>query len=275
MAKFGVVQMNAGSDPQHNLKSLEKKIRGLQLQGARVILLPENCFVFGDKGDYEIHAEELGQGPLQDWCENITHKLGIWLIVGSMPIRHDDGRLTATCLVYDGAGHCRAHYHKLHLFDAKVKDAHGAYQESAVFKAGDDVAVIDTPCGKVGLSICYDLRFPHLYQELAAKGAEIIVVPAAFTKVTGEAHWEPLLRARAIENQVWVVAAAQSGQHEGSRQTWGHSMIIDPWGRIAEVQEAGTGVIWGEIDLSLVYALRERMPVADHARFTSQWRQSK
>jgi diguanylate cyclase (GGDEF)-like protein len=169
----------------------------------------------------------------------------------------------------DDNGEIRASYEKLHMFDVDVEDKHHSYRESDTFEAGEAIKLVDTPIGRVGLSICYDVRFPHLYSELRRQGADIIVVPAAFTKVTGRAHWDVLLRARAIETQCWVIAAAQWGEHNAERETWGHSMIIDPWGSIDKEQKEGTGVLVSDIDIEMSNTIRQRMPITDHVRFES------
>lgn len=266
MAKVGVVQMNSGADPEDNLRRLKKKLKGLQLQGARLVVTPENSLVFGSRSDYRRYAEPLGDGPLQAELSAICRQLGIWLLLGSMPIRHTDGAITTTALLIDDQGQCRAHYDKLHMFDVEVADGHHSYRESDTFRPGDEVKVVPTPFGNIGLSICYDIRFPQLYTALREQGADIIVVPAAFTKVTGKAHWDVLLRARAVETQCWIVAAAQWGEHNEGRETWGHSMIIDPWGQVVACQKQGTGVVLADLDLELSQTIRTNMPLVEHAR---------
>ncbi|KLV06174.1 amidohydrolase [Photobacterium aquae] len=267
MTVVGLVQMNSGNEPERNLKQLERKLKGLQLQGAKLVVTPENCLVFGTKDDYSRHAEPLGDGPLQLAVAKMARQLGIWLLIGSMPIRQPSGALTTTALLFDDNGERVAHYDKLHMFDVAVADMHRTYRESDTFEPGQSVKVVPTPFGNIGLSICYDIRFPLLYSELREQGADIIVVPAAFTKVTGKAHWELLLRARAVETQCWVLAAAQWGEHNESRETWGHSMVVDPWGQVVATQSQGTGGVLAEIDLGFSQAIRTNMPLAEHARF--------
>ncbi|MCG7498543.1 carbon-nitrogen hydrolase family protein [Vibrio sp. Of7-15] len=268
MAKIGVVQMTSGEDPEKNLEHLARKLKGLQLQGAELVVTPENTVVFGSRDDYLKHAETLGKGPIQDQLSEMARHYRIWLVVGSMPILTVSGEVTATSLVYDDQGQLIEFYDKLHMFDVDVEDGHHSYRESDTFKAGDQIKVVETPFGKLGLSICYDVRFPQLYSELRQQGADIIVVPAAFTKVTGRAHWEVLLRARAIETQCWLLASAQWGEHNAERETWGHSMMIDPWGNIVAEQKEGTGVLLTDIDISVSDGIRQKMPVAKHARLT-------
>ncbi len=170
------------------------------------------------------------------------------------------------CLVFDPRGEMVARYDKMHLFDVQVDDRQAQYSESRSFEPGSRIVCVDAPVGRIGLSICYDLRFPELYRKLLEQGAEILTVPSAFTKVTGEAHWEVLLRARAIENQCFVLAANQGGVHNATRETWGHSMIVDPWGRVLARVESGEGVAVADIDLSALHALRSRMPIQSHRR---------
>lgn len=184
--------------------------------------------MFGTKQDYHTHAEYLGEGPVQQTLSDIARKYSVWLVAGSFPIRTQSG-VTTTMLVYNNDGELAASYDKLHMFDVDVDDGHRRYRESEIFQPGEQIQVVSTPFGELGLSICYDVRFPHLYSALRNLGSQIILVPAAFTAVTGQAHWETLLRARAIETQCWIVAVNQGGIHPGGRETWGHSMVIDPW----------------------------------------------
>ncbi|WP_029559112.1 carbon-nitrogen hydrolase family protein, partial [Vibrio parahaemolyticus] len=169
-------------------------------------------------------------------------------------------------------GKCIAHYDKLHMFDVDVEDGHGSYRESDTFTAGNQIVVAETDIGSVGLSICYDVRFPELYKALRLAGADIIVVPAAFTAVTGQAHWEVLLRARAIETQCWILASGQTGTHPCGRKTWGHSMVIDPWGRIHKQLQDQVGLLEAEIDLSQTQQVRQNMPLTQHSRFQNELR---
>ncbi|RXJ71932.1 amidohydrolase [Veronia nyctiphanis] len=266
MTRFGIVQMNSGVDADDNLDWLEGQLRTLSAQGAKLVLTPENCLVFGQKEDYDKYAEELGHGPKQKQFSQLAFELCIWLVIGSFPIRNHDGTLASTCLVYDETGNLRGSYEKMHMFDVDIADKHRSYRESDTFRAGSGMALVDTPFGTLGLSICYDIRFPQLYSALREQGADIILVPAAFTKTTGQAHWEVLLRARAIETQCWLLAAAQTGEHNAGRETWGHSMIVDPWGQIVAGLDDQTGVASADIDLSANAAIRNKMPVLQHAK---------
>lgn len=268
MDTIGVIQMTSGSNPSKNLAFIDVQLKQLSKQGVKVVFTPENGIVFGAKSDYRLHAEQFGAGVIQNEIAAMAKRYKLWIVVGSMPIIRGD-EISTTCLVMNDQGELVAHYDKLHMFDVDVDDQHGRYRESEIFQAGNKTAVVDTPVGKLGLAICYDIRFPQLFSELREKGAEIISLPAAFTATTGEAHWEVLLRARAIETQCWVVASAQTGIHPCGRETWGHSMLISPWGR--KVQQLGrdVGTIIGEIDHRATLSVRTNMPLLSHARFQS------
>ena len=211
---------------------------------------------------------------IQQWLSQQAQQQQMWIVAGSIPCatRPDgtpvaDNKVRASCLIYSPQGQLFGRYDKIHLFDANVADQQASYQESATFEAGSEVVIVETPFAKIGISICYDLRFPLLYQALRDKGAEIIVVPAAFTALTGEAHWQVLLRARAIETQCFVIGAGQSGWHSATRQTWGHSQVIDPWGKVlAEQQQTGSGLIVAVCDLSELHLIRQQMPILRHRR---------
>ncbi|PMH39877.1 amidohydrolase [Vibrio sp. 10N.286.49.B3] len=271
----GLIQMTSGADPWLNLNYIEQQIALCVAQGANWILTPENALVFGLRSDYHRFAEPLGRGPLQDRVAYLAQHYRVWIIIGSMPIQTPHG-VTATTLIYDDAGQQVSHYDKLHMFDVDVADSHHQYRESDTFLAGQQVRTCETPFGHLGLSICYDVRFPHLYTELRHQGAQVIIVPSCFTAVTGEAHWEVLLRSRAIETQCWIVAVGQGGRHgiEGQdcyRETWGHSMVIDPWGRVVQQlgQQAESAVV--EIDLLASASIRQAMPVSEHSRFKGKF----
>ncbi|WP_261816070.1 carbon-nitrogen hydrolase family protein [Vibrio gallicus] len=263
-AKIGLIQMCSTEVLQHNLDYIEQQVKTLSEQGCKVVVTPENCLMFADKESYQALAEPIGTGPVQQALSSIAAKYGTWLIIGSFPTKASAEKLYSTCLVYDDLGLLVTSYNKIHLFDVDVDDEHGSYRESDTFAHGSEVRVVDTPAGKLGLSICYDVRFANLYREMRIAGAEVIIVAAAFTAVTGEAHWETLLRARAIENQVWVIGVGQCGYHSHSRQTWGHSMIIDPWGSKLTQSAMTPGNLQADIDLSEVERVRHLMPVSGH-----------
>lgn len=278
--KAAVVQMVSSGDVHANLRAASSLITQAHEQGAGLILLPENFAVLdGGPLSQFAEAEGHGQGLLQGFLRQQAQEKGVWLIAGSMPLstrpqnpgevsaeQVSGGRVRPACLVFDPRGEMVARYDKMHLFDVQVDDRQAQYSESRSFEPGSRIVCVDAPVGRIGLSICYDLRFPELYRKLLEQGAEILTVPSAFTKVTGEAHWEVLLRARAIENQCFVLAANQGGVHNATRETWGHSMIVDPWGRVLARVESGEGVAVADIDLSALHALRSRMPIQSHRR---------
>lgn len=266
MDSVGIIQMTSGSEPVKNLAFIDMQLKQLAKDGAKLVLTPENCVVFGSKEDYRLHAEQLGSGVIQNQLSAMAKRYGLWVVVGSMPIIRDD-KISTTCIVINSEGNVVADYDKLHMFDADVNDKHGRYRESETFQPGNKVVVVDTPVGKLGLAICYDIRFPHLFAELRSKGAQIVSLPAAFTATTGEAHWEVLLKARAIETQCWFLASAQTGRHPCGRETWGHSMLISPWGKITKQLRSDVGVVLDAIDHRATQSFRDNMPVQKHARF--------
>ncbi|WP_435249314.1 carbon-nitrogen hydrolase family protein [Vibrio sp. nBUS_14] len=266
----GLIQMTSGPVPEQNLDYLEHEVAKCKTLGAKWVVCPENALVFGNKADYHQYAEPLNNGPLQQKLSELAKRHRVWIVVGSMPIQTAAGVTTST-LVIDDFGALVTHYDKLHMFDVDVADAHKCYRESDIFTSGDRVVTTETPFGRLGLSICYDVRFPHLYSELRKQGAQIIVVPAAFTAVTGQAHWEALLRCRAIETQSWIVAVGQGGKHPCQRETWGHSMVVDPWGRVVAQLDQDPKSMVVEIDTSSCESIRQNMPIAQHSRFTNQF----
>jgi len=274
MNRVGVIQMTSGSDPIKNLAFIDMQFKQLANEGVQLVVTPENCTVFGTKADYNHCAEALGTGAIQEQLFAMAKRYNMWIVIGSMPIIRGD-KISTTCLVIDNEGSLIAHYDKLHMFDADVNDKHGRYRESDVFKAGESVVVVDTPVGKLGLAICYDIRFPHLFSELRLRGAQVISLPAAFTAATGEAHWEVLLRARSIETQCWFIASAQTGKHPCGRETWGHSMIVSPWGTITKQLQNNVGVILDDIDHRITQSFRDNMPVQKHAQFNQILNQNK
>lgn len=274
MERVGIIQMTSGPQVADNLAFIAKHANRLATQGARWIVTPENAVVFGNRNDYHQHAEPMGNGPIQRELAQIARENGVWLLVGSMPIARAHG-VTTTSILFNPQGEPAAHYDKLHMFDVDVADSHQRYRESETFTPGDALTVVPTPMGSLGLSICYDVRFPHLYSQLRRLGAQILVVPAAFTAVTGRAHWEILLRARAIETQCWVVAVGQGGHHVCGRETWGHSMVISPWGDIVASLEQPAATLIADIDLHQVEQVRLTMPIMAHTRFDNQFKEKK
>ena len=269
MSRIAAIQMISGADVQANLDAAARLIADAAEQGAQLVLLPECFAAFGNRSLQAIAAAEYdGNGPIRPFLAEQARSHGVWLVAGSIPLPAEaGGKPMACCLVVDDQGREVARYDKLHLFDVEVADNQRSYRESRDYGYGDSVVCIDTPVGRLGLSICYDVRFAELYQTLRNAGAELIVVPSAFTAVTGAAHWEVLLRARAIETQCYVLAANQGGTHANGRETFGHSCLIDPWGEVTACLPRGEGVICGEIDLQHLQSIRGRMPVAGHRRF--------
>ena len=260
------LQLNSGNDREANLATAGHLLKLAAERGARVAVLPENFSLMAARdAERRAHAEADGAGPVQDFLASSAERLKLWVIAGSVPIAAAPGARSAqACLVYDADGKRAARYDKIHLFDVELPDRAESYRESATMAPGDKVVTVDTPAGRLGLSICYDLRFPELYRRLERAGAKWLIVPAAFTAATGAAHWEPLLRARAIENLCYVVAAAQVGSHPSGRQTFGHSLIIDYWGRVLTQLPEGEGVITAALDLEAQAEARRKFPALTH-----------
>lgn len=267
------IQMVSTSNIDDNLNQASLLLAKAAEQGARVAVLPENFAVL-DTANMPLHGgrERTPEGPIRSFLAEQAHKHGLWIVGGSLPIgARPDGtdtgdRVRASCVVVDDQGREVARYDKIHLFDAMVEDSQGQYRESDTFEPGEDLVTVDTPLGRLGLSICYDLRFPEFFRQLREKEVDWVTLPSAFTWNTGDAHWHPLVRARAIENQVWMVAPGQGGQNSERRRTYGHSMIVDPWGRVLKELAEGAGVIVTDLDPDYQRQVRERMPVWEHRR---------
>lgn len=272
LPRVAALQMTSGDDLAANLAAARRLLERAAGAGACLAALPENfAFMGAREADKLAHAEADGAGPIQDFLATAAQDLGLWIVAGTVPLAVEDDarRVYPASLVYDADGRRVARYDKIHLFDVEVqRDGKlERYRESNSFKPGPWNAVtVDTPAGRLGLSVCYDLRFPELYRELVERGAELLTVPAAFTAKTGEAHWELLLRARAVENQCYVIASGQTGTHPGGRGTWGHSMICGPWGEILACEKEGEGLALASIDGAAQRALRQSFPVLDHRR---------
>lgn len=262
--KIAAVQMVSTPVVEENFASARSLIAQAASQGAQLVLLPEYWPIMGMKeSDKLAHAEELDAGPMQKFMSDLAREHRIWLIGGTLPmVAPDAGKVLNTMMVYDPDGKHVIRYDKIHLFSFTKGDE--SYDEAKTIVHGTKVAAFDAPFGRVGLSVCYDLRFPELYRAMG--DCTLIVMPAAFTYTTGKAHWEILLRARAIENQCYVLAAAQGGQHLNGRRTWGHSMLIDPWGEVKAVLPEGEGVVIGDIEPQHLHRVRESLPALKHRK---------
>lgn len=272
--ELAVIQMVSQTDLAVNLERARYLLEQAAQAGARLAVLPENFAAMGRRDVAAIaRAEALGEGPILPALRRCARDLGLWLVAGTLPLPAEgqpEGKPRACSLLLDDQGRTVARYDKLHLFDVDVPDARARYRESDDYAHGQEVVVADTPVGRLGLTVCYDLRFPELYTRLRDAGAELISAPSAFTAVTGAAHWEVLIRARAIETQCYVLAAAQGGEHPGPRLTHGQAAIVDPWGRLVAQQATGEAVLLGSRDAAEQAAIRGRMPVQAHRRFSSQ-----
>jgi nitrilase len=257
MNRIAAIQMVSGPELAPNLAAAERLVAAAAAAGARLAALPENFYLIGrHEGDKVKLAEPDGQGPVQQFVSEVSKKYKIWILAGTAPISSSDGkRVRGACLVYDHAGRRVARYDKMHLFRFKTEKEE--YDETRTVEPGNRPLAIASPFGRLALSVCYDVRFPELYRGLGE--FDVMFVPSAFTVPTGKAHWETLLRARAIENKAYVVAPAQGGTHAGGRQTYGHTMIVDPWGEILGMQEEGEGLVIAEIDLERIKDIRRRL----------------
>jgi len=268
--KATAIQMATSPNVSANLLEVERLVTEAARDGSRLVVLPENFAFMGKScADILTHKEADGAGPLQDFLSQLAKRHELWLVGGTVPLQSDDPlKVRATSLIFDDKGERVAHYDKIHLFDVDLVETHESYAESRVFQAGDAArtCVIDTPFGRLGIAICYDLRFPELFRTLVDQGVEIIALPAAFTAVTGKAHWQPLVRARAIENLSFVIAAAQGGYHISGRETYGHSMLVDPWGSILGELKSGAGSVTHDLDLGFLRSTRRSFPSLDHRR---------
>lgn len=262
IVKVAAIQMASGPYVAANLSEAERLIEIAVNQGARLVVLPEYFAIMGLKETDKVAVrEEEGKGPMQNFLAKMAKKHKIWLVGGSIPlVSNFPNKVRNSCLVFDDKGQLAARYDKIHLFGLDLGNEH--YHEEKTIESGDAIKVLDTPFGRIGLSICYDLRFPELYR--AMKDVNIIVVPSAFTDTTGRAHWETLIRARAIENLSYVIASAQGGYHLSGRETHGNSMIVDPWGVILDRLPRGSGVVISTINRQYQASLRKSLPALKH-----------
>ncbi len=260
--KIAALQMISGPDVAPNLAAAGRLIAGAAMAGAQLVALPEYFPLIGATDADRLAAREVdGTGPIQDFLAATAKQHGVWLVGGSIPLlAQDPAKLRNSCLVFDPQGRRVARYDKIHLFGFKKGDE--SYDEAATIERGEQVVAFDTPLGRVGLGICYDLRFPELFRAMGA--VDLLVLPAAFTETTGRAHWELLLRTRAVENQCYVLAAAQGGQHPNGRLTHGNSMVIDPWGEVLARVDKGEGVVVAELDPQRLVDTRSSLPALKH-----------
>ncbi len=268
MKRIAAIQMASGPKVSANLTEAGRLIARAVEAGAGMVVLPENFSCMSmQETDLLKHRETEGDGPIQNFLREQAGKHRIWLVGGTIPLfGEDEQRMRASCLVYDDQGTLRGRYDKIHLFDVLLEENHETYHESATTEPDNQISVIDTPFGRLGLAICYDLRFPELFRRMLSEQVDIFAIPSAFTAITGRAHWEVLLRARAIENLCYVVASAQGGYHVNGRETHGHSMIIDPWGVVKDELDNGSGFVLAEIDMDRIKNIRRTFPVLEHRK---------
>lgn len=262
--RIAALQMISGPRVAENLETAGRLVADAVAQGAQLLVLPEYFPIIGAADADRVRAREtFGDGPIQSWLSDTARRHGIWLFAGSIPLAASvPDKMRNSSLVFNPAGECVARYDKIHLFGFKKGEE--SYDEASFIEAGDQALAVETPFGRVALSICYDLRFPELYRALSP--VDLILVPAAFTETTGRAHWEILLRARAIENQCYLLAVGQGGKHENGRLTHGNSMIVDPWGEILDRKAKGPGIVIADLDHQRIAEIRESLPALAHRK---------
>jgi nitrilase len=268
MGKVAAIQMTSSHDVGANVAAARKLLREAKDAGAEIACLPENFSFLGLRDADKLTVAEVdGDGPVQTFLHDIAAELGLWILAGTICIRGEaEGRTANASLLFDSKGRRVARYDKIHLFDVSIPGRDEQYRESSHVVPGRKVVIADTPVGKLGMSVCYDMRFPELYRDLVLQGAEWLAMPAAFTVPTGRAHWETLLRARAIENLCYVVAPAQVGTHTNGRETYGDTLIVDYWGQVLARLAKGVGVITAEFDLGRLTETRARFPALANRR---------
>jgi len=267
MKRIAAIQMASGPNVSANLNEAGRWISYAVDSGADLVVLPENFAIMGMKQtDMLAIKEHQGVGPIQDFLKNMCIKHQVWIVAGTIPLISDDPqRIRSTCLLFNSDGDIVTRYDKIHLFDARLDEGE-SHAESDVIEAGSEIIVQDTPFGKMGFAVCYDLRFPEMFRRMVDQGVELVVIPAAFTAITGKAHWETLVRARAIENLCYVIASAQGGYHVNGRETYGDSMIVDPWGVVNDRLYRGSGFVIADLDLEKIKLTRKQFPALKHRK---------
>ncbi len=265
--RVAAIQMVSGADVDANLDEAARLISTAVSAGAEFVVLPENFAIMPTKDAGQLQVMERdGDGPIQEFLSAQAHQNHIWLVGGSIPlVSSQPSKVRAACLLFNDRGERVARYDKLHLFDVKLDNGE-EYSESLTIEPGESVVVVDSPIGRLGLTICYDLRFPEIFRQMLDQGAEIFSVPSAFTATTGKVHWEILLRARAIENLAYVIGAGQGGSHSSGRETYGDSIVIDPWGKVINRLARGPGIVTADIDRKRLEKLRRSLPSIEHRR---------
>ena len=260
--KVAAIQMASGPNVMGNLNEARRLIANAAEKGARLVVLPEFFAIMGmTDQDKVVAREQPGQGPIQSFLSEVARQHKIWLVGGSIPLAASvPGKVLNSCLVFNEQGEQAARYDKIHLFNLELGNER--YDEAKTIEPGNQVVVVDSPFGRIGLAVCYDLRFPELFR--AMKDVNIIVLPSAFTEITGKMHWEVLVRARAVENLAYVIAAAQGGFHVNGRETHGNSMIVGPWGRVLDRLPRGSGVVIAEVNPTYQASLRASLPALTH-----------
>jgi len=268
MNKVAAIQMASGPNVNANLTEAGRLIGMAVNAKAKLVVLPENFAIMGLTETDKVNIREKdGEGPIQDFLAEQCVKHGVWLVGGTVPlVAGDSNKVRGACLLLNDKGERVSRYDKIHLFDVNLPESGENYNESETIEKGDEIVVVDTPFGKLGLAVCYDLRFPELFRKMVNQDVQIIALPSAFTAITGRAHWEVLLRARAIENVCYVVASAQGGYHVSGRETYGDSMIVNPWGVVIDRLASGSGFVVSDIDLEYLKSMRRNFPVLEHRK---------
>ncbi len=274
--RVGLVQMVSSKDVDRNLVSAERLLLSLSEERLDAVFLPENFSALGNPEPRSLGESQHGpEGSVRSFLAEMAARLNCWIFAGTIPcsVRGDGkpvagSRVRAASFVFDETGQEVARYDKIHMFDVEVEDNHRHYMESDTFEPGEDLVVVDSPIGKVGLSVCYDIRFPELYRHLVGQGAEHLCVPSAFTTTTGQAHWRLLMRARAVENACFTIGACQGGSHDSGRETHGHSMVVDPWGEVLGELGLGEDILVTRLDLEVQRRIRRDMPTLSQRRLS-------